>query len=149
MTAMSETHQRRFLGNITVGDGCWEWQGARTGVGYGALNVGGKAKSAHRLAYEWFVGPIPEGLLIDHLCRVRHCVRPDHLEAVTFDENVRRGLAGVLRTPATHCKRGHEFTPENTLINRRGFRSCKTCAKRNNNRAQRARRAAARLAATS
>lgn len=71
--------------------------------------------------YEAFVGPIPDGLQIDHLCRVRHCVNPAHLEPVTIAENVRRGAAAQ-----THCKYGHEYTPENTVIHH-GGRECRTC----------------------
>lgn len=85
--------------------------------------------SAHRVAYELTRGPIPAGMEIDHLCRVRSCVNPDHLEAVTRGENLRRGRG---KTGAqTHCKRGHELTPENTYryVNRRGYvcRHCRQC----------------------
>ncbi len=71
-----------------------------------------------------FKGPIPEGLELDHLCRVRHCVNPDHLEAVTHRENIRRGLGG----PRSHCINGHEFTPENTSL-KRGWQACRACSR--------------------
>jgi hypothetical protein len=79
--------------------------------------------SIHRYIYELFSGPIPVGLVLDHLCRVRHCVNPEHLEPVTIAENVRRGLKGRM---VTHCPKGHEYTPENTYTyNRRECRRCK------------------------
>lgn len=75
-------------------DGCWEWMGARGGKGYGTFWVGsGKFANAHRWAYSHFVGPIADGLQLDHLCRNRACVRPDHLEPVTASVNVLRSYA--------------------------------------------------------
>jgi HNH endonuclease len=71
--------------------GCWLWQGALHSAGYGFLSVGGRNQLAHRVAYRLFVGPIPDGLELDHLCRVKHCVNPAHLEPVTTAENLRRG----------------------------------------------------------
>lgn len=96
-----------------------------TGSGYGNfMLVKGRAVPAHRFAYEECVGPIPPGMMIDHLCRVRRCVNPEHMEVVTNQENARRGARGRL---VTHCPHGHEFTSENTHIRRDGRRRCRTC----------------------
>lgn len=103
--------------------------------GYGALSIFGQRVYAHRFSYELHVGPIPEGLVIDHLCRNRLCVNPDHLEPVTSQENVRRGHEALgVRQYATHCKNGHEYTPENTLITVEGWRSCRTCSRERDRR---------------
>lgn len=82
----------RFWAKVQKGDGCWEWLGPRR-RSYGFMWVEGKNLPAHRLAYEFMVGAIPDGLMLDHLCRNKGCVRPDHLEPVTNAENVRRGNA--------------------------------------------------------
>jgi hypothetical protein len=74
-------------------NGCWLWTGSLNNKGYAQLGVAGRVRSAHRVAYELFKGAIPDGLQIDHLCRVRQCVNPDHLEAVTQSVNIRRGVA--------------------------------------------------------
>ena len=100
-------------------DGCWLWQGRLTRDGYGATGAAGRSVLAHRLSYETFVGPIPEGLEIDHLCRVRACVNPAHLEPVTHAENVRRGEY----PRETHrngrkvaCARGHALDGDNLVL---------------------------------
>jgi hypothetical protein len=86
-------------------------------------------KAAHRLFYEQLVGPIPDGLQLDHLCRVRHCVNPDHLEPVTQTANVLRGIGPTaVNAGKTHCVHGHPFTPDNTYINKQGNRHCRACA---------------------
>lgn len=128
----SATLRARFLDKTALAEnGCWEWMGAKIHNGYGVIGDGGRSRAAHRVAYEIFVGPIPDGMSIDHLCRNRACVSAEHLEAVTTRENVLRG-AGISAENAqkTHCLRGHEFTPENIYWIKNPYgpgRECRTC----------------------
>jgi len=115
-------------------DCCWPWLGGSTN-GYGSyyypefLGGGAKTHRAHRVAYELLIGPIPDGLVLDHLCRVTLCVNPAHLEPVTNRENILRGVGIVaVRAAQTHCLVGHELTPENTHIKaKKNERVCLTC----------------------
>lgn len=123
---------------------CWIWQLSKSEPGYGnAYNPKTRKKTkAHRMMYERVKGPIPEGLEIDHLCRVPSCVNPDHLEAVTHYENVMRGKSPLARyAKATHCIHGHPFNAENTAYykDRRG-RRCMTCTRLRARRVRRAKR---------
>ena len=105
--------------------GCWEWTGAHNNNGYSCFAIEGKSQLAHRVSYTYLVGPIPVGLTIDHLCRNKSCVNPEHLEAVTGAENNRRAAVAI-----THCRRGHELAGENLQIKHRARgdqRVCATC----------------------
>lgn len=103
--------------------GCWEWRGYRRPDGYGVVGVGRKVRLAHRVTYEAMRAEIPVGLELDHLCRVRACVNPWHLEPVTHAVNVSRG-GNALKT---RCPQGHPYDEENTYVSRRGGRNCRAC----------------------
>jgi hypothetical protein len=139
-----------FWPKVDKTDTCWLWTGHVSKWGYGETGMrirptASGTKLAHRISYELLVGPIPEGLHLDHLCRVRHCVNPEHLEPVTAKENTERGLHGVLRT---HCLRGHELTPDNVRnIKADGARRCRTCCREDTRRKRAEARAEAVLAA--
>lgn len=131
--------RERFDAKVVRGESCWEWAGGRSAAGYGVIRDGSRLLFAHRLAYELVNGEIPEGTEIDHLCRNRACVNPEHLEAVSHRENILRGeTLQAENASKTHCLNGHEFTPENTYINPKGWRDCRIC-KRERWRAWRAR----------
>jgi hypothetical protein len=115
-------------------NGCWIWEGAKNNDGYGYYYLGKdclgeyKIVRAHRWSYEHHKGPIPQGLHIDHLCRNRSCVNPDHLEVVTGKENVLRGVGPTaMNAQKIHCANGHPFDEENTRIDKNNIRRCKTC----------------------
>lgn len=108
-------------------NGCWEWAGAHSPAGYGRIYVAPKTwANAHRAGYELLVGPVPEGLVLDHLCRNRGCVNPAHVEPVTTKENIRRGDA----TSKGWCHRGHDITDPANRYDRKdkpGRWNCRAC----------------------
>ena len=124
-----ESFEIRFWESVEPTGFCWLWTSYCMKNGYGQTSKGaGKKVYPHRVAYELLVGQIPEGLVLDHLCRVRNCVNPDHLEPVTSAENTRRGKEFYRKySRPTHCRNGHLYTPENTLRSRKTARSCRTC----------------------
>lgn len=127
--ASTPTRDERFWAKVDRSDDCWIWLAGLTHNGYGRFTVDGKNVPAHRWSYERFVGPIPDGLVIDHLCRTPACVNPEHLEPVTQRENALRGVGPTAANAVkTHCAQGHEYTPENTYVYpSRGWRMCRRC----------------------
>jgi len=107
-------------------EGCWLWKGCLTN-GYGIFTIKHKNVLAHRISFVHWNGEIKQGLEIDHLCRNRTCCNPAHLETVTHIVNVKRGNLGIINKNKTHCKNGHGFTKENTIITVSGKRNCRIC----------------------
>jgi len=117
--------------------GCWIWLGALDAKGYGSISVNGKNLKAHRWAYEHFIGPIPVGLVPDHLCHLPCCVNPWHMEPVTHQVNILRGQGiAAIRAKQTHCIHGHELAGDNLLSQSRRGRQCKLCHRKITNRAR-------------
>lgn len=116
--------------SVPTDTGCWEWAAAISNSGYGVLTLAKPRRNAfaHRVSYEAFTGPIPDGMQVDHLCRNRICVNPEHLEAVSPRTNVLRGnTVAAAQASKVSCDHGHEFTPENTYVTRWGRRQCRAC----------------------
>jgi hypothetical protein len=146
---VAEAPPDRFLSKVErTESGCWLWTGGISKDGYGKFPVlvtPGKPfrwVRAHRWSYEHFIGPIPPKLTLDHLCRVRNCVNPEHLEPVTNAENTRRGESGIRQREKTHCRRGHPLSGDNLYLNPHplGGRECRICRKANRQRWERERR---------
>lgn len=138
----------RFWSNVEPAslDDCWLWRGSINDRGYGLFSDFSAGRHApvrhraHRWAYEALIGPIPDGLVLDHLCRVRHCINPWHLDPVTPRVNVLRGdTFAAAKAAQTRCIHGHPFDDENTLVRRDGRRGCRACGRE---RVQRDRRPA-------
>lgn len=123
--------ERRAINPLT---GCWVWSLYTDPEGYAYFSVAERKFRAHRLAYETFIGPIPDGMVTDHLCENTSCINPWHLEPVTNEENMRRRSLRM-----TTCRKGHPRTPEDTYVDRGGKKRCKVCARN----ARKLRRAAA------
>ncbi|KKN02548.1 hypothetical protein LCGC14_1116570 [marine sediment metagenome] len=122
-----ESAGSRFWAKVEKTEDCWNWLGNMYSGGYGVFWNHGQVR-AHRYAYELHRGPIPEGLQIDHLCRNRIYVNPDHMEAVTQKVNMMRGIGPAARhAAATHCPQGHPYDLFNTYITVEGWRKCRTC----------------------
>lgn len=138
----------RLMSKVTIGPGCWEWQANKNTAGYGRLSIGGRDGRmvlAHRVAFEHFVGPVPEGRFVLHHCDNPACVRPDHLwlgdarsNAADRDHKGRHRTNGYERK--THCPMGHPYDEQNTMRPPSGGRMCRECCReatrrwrRNNN----------------
>lgn len=127
----------RFWQKVQKTDSCWHWTGALSAGGYGTFHDGEKTVSAHRYSYSKMSGPVPPGMQLDHLCRNRHCVNPNHLEPVSPRENTLRGISPAAENAKKdRCPRGHEYTVDDTYLYPRGGRFCREC-RRNESRPQR------------
>ena len=116
----------RFSQKISADGACWIWTAKKNDEGYGHVRYEGRTRLTHRVTYELLVGPVPDGLVLDHLCNTPPCVNPAHLEPVTQAENVRRAAPAQ----KTACANGHPYTPENTYLRPEkggGRRDCRTC----------------------
>lgn len=133
---MITKEELRFWSKVQIQhNGCWEWTAGKNEKGYGCFYSPAHANhKAHRWAYEALVGPIPDHLQIDHLCRNRSCVNPAHLELVTAQENISRGLVGQYQSKKTHCKQGHPLKPCKEYTKKDGsisiHRFCPICQNR-------------------
>lgn len=138
------TLEERFWQKVVKTDACWLWAGARSGtMKYGYLHFGSKTerspKAAHRVSWEIHRGQIPEGIWVLHRCDNPKCVNPDHLFLGNRTDNMRDAAAKgrictIGHARLTHCKRGHEFTSDNTYRDSKGHRRCRACAQAIRNR---------------
>jgi hypothetical protein len=133
---MDDIQLQRFMDKVHMepNTGCWLWVGAVNAKGHSVVSHRAVLKMGHRASYEHFVGPIDPGLQIDHLCRQRCCVNPEHLEPVTSRENTMRGYGpAAMNSRKTNCANGHAYTQENTLLKKdsvgRVGRQCRICGR--------------------
>ena len=139
-----KTEEERFFTKVEKTESCWLWTGHVNPKGYGKFSRYRETPvMAHRWSYMFYVGTVPEGMVLDHLCGVKNCVRPDHLEPVTNKENLRRGRVGEKNAEhhrkKTHCRNGHKYTKSNTITQHRKtrgvvVRKCKKCYDENRKR---------------
>lgn len=129
MTANSKSTKDYLRARVDVDpvSGCWEWAQRLCKRGYPLTDRGKRQSYAHRLAFKEFIGPIPAGMTVDHVCFNPPCINPDHLRLLTHSDNSRNQRSAA----KTHCANGHEYTPENTYMrpskHRGGRRDCRTC----------------------
>lgn len=129
----SKDIENRFWSMVNKTEGCWNWLGSTCNDGYGRISTSkaGKYIYAHRFSFELKNGQIPSGMTIDHICRNRKCVNPDHLRVVSNRENILSGISpSAFHAKQTHCIHGHPFSGDNLIIRKSGGRDCKEC-KRN------------------
>lgn len=130
---MGMTHIERlaFYTHPEPNTGCWIWIANSNKGGYGLVSYKGNIRLAHRVSYELHKGPIPEGLVIDHLCRNPFCINPDHLEPVTSKVNNQRSPISItsINSSKTHCDAGHILTDENVYRYPNGRRECRICSR--------------------
>lgn len=127
----------RFFDKVEITTSCWLWHGTVSRSGYGSFSIRNRDGRSHRFTYELFIGPLPSGLEIDHLCKVRNCVNPEHLEAVSHRENLLRGSGiAAINSQKTACVHGHEYNDMSTYTNSLGERRCRICKRIQNNSEQ-------------
>ena len=125
---LKESDSVRWWSYVVPTEGCWHWTGWSSRDGYGRFQVRTKGPMAHRFGYEMLVGPIPEGLTLDHLCNNPGCVNPEHLVPATVVDNVMRGNGACVRnSKRTHCPKGHPLSGDNLIPSRLPSRGCLTC----------------------
>lgn len=127
--------EKEFLKKVDVAKGCWTWKGAISASGYGTMMLLGKTTLAHRISYELFKGKIPAGMVIDHKCKNKVCVNPQHLRVVTHKQNTLENSNSLpaVNAQKTHCEHGHPLKGENLIIrirdDGRKMRACRICSR--------------------